>query len=108
MAVRRGVRQGFRRIRTGTADTALTRPLPRRPSDSPHTIDRSGRGSCSTHRPGDMSSTDNALAVLLGGRRLGTLTETNDRLTLVYDQDYQADAGSTPLSISMPVTHRPY
>jgi len=52
--------------------------------------------------------TDDVLAVLLGGRRLGTLTQTEGRLSLRYDETYQSDTRSTPLSISMPVSRTVY
>ncbi len=55
-----------------------------------------------------MSGRDEDLAVLLGGRRLGTLTDTSGRLTLTYDEAYRSDAGSTPLSLSMPLRGTSY
>jgi serine/threonine-protein kinase HipA len=51
---------------------------------------------------------DDVLAVLLGGRRLGTITSTQGRLQLVYDETYVSESGTTPLSLSMPLAGRSY
>ncbi len=51
-----------------------------------------------------MTRTGRTLVVLLGGQRVGTITEERDDLTLIYEDDYRKSAQSTPLSLSMPFT----
>jgi serine/threonine-protein kinase HipA len=51
-----------------------------------------------------MTRAERVLVVLLGGHRVGTITEERDDLTLIYDDDYRNSAQATPLSLSMPLT----
>lgn len=44
------------------------------------------------------------LAVFLGGRRVGTITQDSG-LTFRYDEEYRAGKDPTPLSLSMPLEH---
>ncbi len=46
------------------------------------------------------------LAVWLHGRRIGTLTRADGRLTYTYDTDYQYRDEATPLSLAMPLRRR--
>ncbi|HEV2361389.1 MAG TPA: HipA N-terminal domain-containing protein, partial [Acidimicrobiales bacterium] len=47
------------------------------------------------------------LVVLMGGQRLGTLTQDrHGRLQLDYDETYVAQGSPTPLSTSMPPSGR--
>ena len=49
------------------------------------------------------------LAVHMGGQLVGTLDAADRRsLRLIYDPDYAAGPGSTPLSVSMPLRVSPY
>lgn len=49
------------------------------------------------------------LTVHMGGQLVGTLDAANRRsLRFTYDPDYAAGAGSTPLSVSMPLRVSPY
>jgi serine/threonine-protein kinase HipA len=43
------------------------------------------------------------LLVLMNGRRLGTIVQDNNQLTLTYDLAWQAATGAIPLSLSMPL-----
>jgi serine/threonine-protein kinase HipA len=47
-----------------------------------------------------------ALTVILGGRRAGTLTQgVGGALTLAYDTAYRAEPGAIPVSLSMPLSN---
>lgn len=47
------------------------------------------------------------LAVFLSGRRVGTVSQGNGA-SFVYDPDYLASPGATPLSLSIPLSERSY
>ncbi len=51
-----------------------------------------------------MSGADRRLAVLLDGQQTGTVTEADNRLTLVYEDGYRSSVRATPLSLSMPLS----
>lgn len=54
-------------------------------------------------------STTSELTVLVSGAPAGILRrDRRGALTFTYDDDYMAEPGATPLSLSLPVTTRPY